>query len=178
MIKFLAAPSPTAYLNGIHGTSGPRVERGVIFVVLSLARLPRSARFRAVSGAGANPGIVVTGQWWALHRGGVFSRFEGIERKSQEAIMDLLSRGSAAEISHEQGHRKWHLKDARGNILAFPGPRSARRAFYRVVGALHYVFRKVLAIRGSTGPRPNGYSIGGGILFYASSALLSPRGAD
>ena len=188
ILSFLAAPfAASLILTGIHAYLGVHVvERGVIFVDLSLAQIA------ALGGAVAlllpftsadphGPGVY----WISL--GFTFIGAAGVStirsrraRIPQEAIIGICyAVASAAAIlaMSKATSESEHLKDMLvGNILAVSWPEVGRTALlYGAVGAFHYVFRgKFLLI--SMDPRraeAQGISIRlWDFLFYASFGFV------
>ena len=188
MIQFLAAPfAASLILTGIHAYLGVHVvERGVIFVDLSLAQFAALgatiALLLPVSG-GDPHGVVV--YWVSLvftFIGAlVFSQVRGHRANiPQEAIIGICyAVASAAAIlaMSKATSESEHLKEMLvGNILAVSWPEVGKTALlYAVVGAFHYVFRhKFLAI--SMDPKraeAEGISIRWwDFLFYASFGFV------
>jgi len=188
MIQFLAAPfAASLILTGIHAYLGVHVvERGVIFVDLSLAQFAALgatiALLLPVSG-GDPHGIVV--YWVSLvftFIGAlVFSQVRGHRANiPQEAIIGICyAVASAAAIlaMSKATSESEHLKEMLvGNILAVSWPEVGKTALlYAAVGAFHYVFRrKFLAI--SMDPKraeAEGISIRWwDFLFYASFGFV------
>jgi zinc/manganese transport system permease protein len=160
ILQFLAAPfAASLILTGIHAYLGVHVvERGVIFVDLSLAQIAALggtiALLLPVSGGDAHAPVVY---WISLAftfiGALVFSTIRSRHaRIPQEAIIGICyAVASAASIlaMSKATSESEHLKDMLvGNILAVSWPEVARTALlYGVIGAFHYVFRdKFLAI--------------------------------
>ncbi len=160
ILQFLAAPfAASLILTGIHAYLGVHVvERGVIFVDLSLAQIAALggtiALLLPVSGGDAHAPVVY---WISLAftfvGALVFSTIRSRRaRIPQEAIIGICyAVASAASIlaMSKATSESEHLKDMLvGNILAVSWPEVARTALlYGVIGAFHYVFRdKFLAI--------------------------------
>ena len=187
-LAFLAAPfAASLILTGIHAYLGVHVvERGVIFVDLSLAQI-------AALGAAIALMLPVTGgdphapsvYWISLAftfiGALVFSQIRGHRAHiPQEAIIGICyAVASAAAIlaMSKATSESEHLKDMLvGNILAVSWPEVGKTALlYGVVGAFHYVFRhKFLAI--SMDPKraeAEGISIRWwDFLFYASFGFV------
>src|SRR5215216_7659883 len=155
MLEFLAAPfAASLILTGIHAYLGVHVvERGVIFVDLSLAQIAALgatiALLLPISGGDAHAPIVY---WISLAftfiGAAVFSTIRSRRaRIPQEAIIGICyAVASAAAIlamskATSEGE---HLKDMLvGNILAVSWAEVGKTAaLYGVVGIFHYVFRK------------------------------------
>ena len=155
MIQFLAAPFVASLiLTGIHAYLGVHVvERGVIFVDLSLAQIAALgatiALLLPISG-GDPHGIVVYWVSLAFTFVGalVFSTIRGHRaRIPQEAIIGICyAVASAATIiaMSKATSETEHLKDMLvGNILAVSWSEVIKTAIvYGGIGAFHYAFRK------------------------------------
>jgi zinc/manganese transport system permease protein len=188
MIQFLAAPfAASLILTGIHAYLGVHVvERGVIFVDLSLAQFAALGATIALlfPGSGGDPhGSVVYSVSLVFTFIGalVFSQVRGHRANiPQEAIIGICyAVASAAAIlaMSKATSESEHLKEMLvGNILAVSWPEVGKTALlYAVVGAFHYVFRhKFLAI--SMDPKraeAEGISIRWwDFLFYASFGFV------
>ncbi len=188
ILSFLAAPfAASLILTGIHAYLGVHVvERGVIFVDLSLAQIA------ALGGAVAlllpftsadphGPGVYWISLGFTFIGAAVFSTIRSRRaRIPQEAIIGICyAVASAAAIlaMSKATSESEHLKDMLvGNILAVSWPEVGRTALlYGAVGAFHYVFRgKFLLI--SMDPRraeAQGISIRlWDFLFYASFGFV------
>jgi zinc/manganese transport system permease protein len=154
-LEFLAAPfAASLILTGIHAYLGVHVvERGVIFVDLSLAQIAALgatiALLLPVSGGDPHAPVVY---WISLaftFLGAlVFSTIRPKHaRIPQEAIIGICyAVASAAAIlaMSKATSESEHLKDMLvGNILAVSWPEVAKTALlYGGVGAFHYIFRK------------------------------------
>src|SRR5213593_4005735 len=160
MLTFLAAPfAASLILTGIHAYLGVHVvERGVIFVDLSLAQIA------ALGGAVAlllpftradphGPGVYWVSLGFTFIGAAVFSTIRSRRaRIPQEAIIGICyavaSAGAILAMSKATSESE-HLKDMLvGNILAVSWPEVGKTAaLYGAVGLFHYVFRhKFLAI--------------------------------
>jgi zinc/manganese transport system permease protein len=156
IIPFLAAPFVASLiLTGIHTYLGVHVvERGVIFVDLSLAQIAAlGATFAMLlpfsGGDPHSPGVYWFSLGFTFIGAAVFSLIHHGQktRIPQEAIIGICyAVASAASIlamsqSTAQGE---HLKDMLvGNILAVSWPEVGQTgALYGAVGAFHYVYRK------------------------------------
>jgi zinc/manganese transport system permease protein len=156
ILQFLAAPFVASLiLTGIHTYLGVHVvERGVIFVDLSLAQIAAlGATFAMLlpfsGGDPHSPGVYWFSLGFTFIGAAVFSLIHhGQEtRIPQEAVIGIsYAVASAASIlamsqSTAQGE---HLKDMLvGNILAVSWTEVGQTAaLYGVVGLFHYVFRK------------------------------------
>jgi zinc/manganese transport system permease protein len=155
MFGFLAAPfAASLILTGIHAYLGVHVvERGVIFVDLSLAQIAALGAAIAIllPISGGDPhGTVV--YWVSLGftfiGAAVFSTIRGQRaRIPQEAIIGICyAVASAAAIlaMSKATSESEHLKDMLvGNILAVSWPEVGKTAtLYGAIGVFHYVFRK------------------------------------
>ena len=188
MIQFLAAPfAASLILTGIHAYLGVHVvERGVIFVDLSLAQFAALGATIALlfPGSGGDPhgGVVYSVSLVFTFIGAlVFSQVRGHRAHiPQEAIIGICyAVASAAAIlaMSKATSESEHLKDMLvGNILAVSWSEVGKTALlYGAVGAFHYVFRhKFLAI--SMDPKraeAEGISIRWwDFLFYASFGFV------
>src|SRR3954464_1744558 len=188
MLAFLAAPFVASLiLTGIHAYLGVHVvERGVIFVDLSLAQIAALgatiALLLPISGGDPHAPIVY---WISLaftFLGAlVFSTIRGHRaRIPQEAIIGICyAVASAASIlaMSKATSESEHLKDMLvGNILAVSWPEVAKTAtLYGAIGLFHYVFRgKFLAISmDHSGAVERGMSVRfWDFLFYASFGFV------
>src|SRR5436189_2108075 len=159
-LRFLAAPfAASLILTGIHAYLGVHVvERGVIFVDLSLAQIA------ALGGAVAlllpftsadphGPGVYWVSLGFTFIGAAVFSTIRSRRaRIPQEAIIGICyavaSAAAILAISKATSESE-HLKDMLvGNILAVSWPEVGRTALlYSAIGAFHFIFRhKFLAI--------------------------------
>jgi len=188
ILAFLAAPfAASLILTGIHAYLGVHVvERGVIFVDLSLAQIAALGATIAillpVTGGDAHSPIAYWVSLAFTFLGAfVFSTIRSRRaRIPQEAIIGICyAVASAAAIlaMSKATSESEHLKDMLvGNILAVSWPEVAKTAaLYGVIGAFHYVFRhKFLAI--SMNPKKaeaDGISIKlWDFLFYASFGFV------
>jgi zinc/manganese transport system permease protein len=155
ILSFLAAPfAASLILTGIHAYLGVHVvERGVIFVDLSLAQIAVLGATLALAyetgGHGAHSSFVY---WMSLGftfvGAAVFATVRTHRsRIPQEAIIGICyAVASAASIlaMSKAPSESEHLKDMLvGNILAVSWEKVFRTAaLYAAVGAFHYVFRK------------------------------------
>jgi zinc/manganese transport system permease protein len=160
MLAFLAAPFVASLiLTGIHSYLGVHVvERGVIFVDLSLAQIAALgaaiAIFLPITGGDPHAPVVY---WVSLGftfiGAAVFSTIRGHRaRIPQEAIIGICyavaSAGAILAMSKATSESE-HLKDMLvGNILAVSWPEVGETAaLYGAIGIFHYIFRrKFLAI--------------------------------
>jgi zinc/manganese transport system permease protein len=155
MLAFLAAPFVASLiLTGIHAYLGVHVvERGVIFVDLSLAQIAALGAAIAIllPITGGDPHAPVV-YWISLGftfiGAAVFSTIRGHRaRIPQEAIIGICyAVASAAAIlaMSKATSESEHLKDMLvGNILAVSWSEVAETAgLYGVIGIFHYIFRK------------------------------------
>jgi zinc/manganese transport system permease protein len=155
MLSFLAAPfAASLILTGIHAYLGVHVvERGVIFVDLSLAQIAALgatiALLMPVSGGDPHAPVVY---WISLAftfiGAAVFSMIRVRRaRIPQEAIIGICyAVASAAAIlaMSKATSESEHLKDMLvGNILAVSWPEVRKTAFlYGAIGLFHYIFRR------------------------------------
>src|SRR5207248_6879652 len=160
MLAFLAAPFVASLiLTGIHAYLGVHVvERGVIFVDLSLAQIAALgatiALLLPISGGDPHgPAVYWISLAFTFVGALLFSTIRGRRaRIPQEAIIGICySVASAAAIlaMSKATSESEHLKDMLvGNILAVSWPEVGKTALlYGAVGIFHYVFRrKFLAI--------------------------------
>lgn len=189
ILEFLAAPfAASLILTGIHTYLGVHVvERGVIFVDLSLAQIAALGATLAMllpfsGGDPHSPGVYWFSLGFTFIGAAVFSMIHHGQKSRipQEAIIGIAyAVASAASIlamsqSTAQGE---HLKDMLvGNILAVSWLDVAKTAaLYAVVGAFHYVNRhRFLLI--STDPdraRAEGVNLRfWDFLFYASFGFV------
>jgi zinc/manganese transport system permease protein len=155
ILQFLAAPFVASLiLTGIHAYLGVHVvERGVIFVDLSLAQIAALggtiALLLPISGGDAHAPVVY---WISLAftfiGALVFSTIRSRRaRIPQEAIIGICyavaSAGAILAMSKATSESE-HLKDMLvGNILAVSWPEVRKTALlYGAIGAFHYFFRK------------------------------------
>jgi zinc/manganese transport system permease protein len=188
MLEFLAAPFVASLiLTGIHAYLGVHVvERGVIFVDLSLAQIAALGATIAillpVSGGDPHSGVVY---WISLAftfiGAFVFSTIRGHKaRIPQEAIIGICyAVASAAAIlaMSKATSESEHLKDMLvGNILAVSWSEVGKTALlYGGIGTFHFIFRKkFLAISmDSARAEAEGVSVRWwDFLFYASFGFV------
>jgi zinc/manganese transport system permease protein len=155
VLKFLAAPFVASLiLTGIHAYLGVHVvERGVIFVDLSLAQIAALGSTIAIllpfTGQDPHgPWVYWTGLVFTFIGAAIFSTVRVRRaRIPQEAIIGIAyAVASAATIlamSHATSESE-HLKDMLvGNILAVSWENVGKTAaLYAVIGAFHYAFRR------------------------------------
>ena len=155
MLAFLAAPFVASLiLTGIHAYLGVHVvERGVIFVDLSLAQIAALGAAVAIllpfgDGDPHGPMVYWISLGFTFIGAAVFSTIRGQrERIPQEAIIGICyAVASAAAIlaMSKATSESEHLKDMLvGNILAVSwGEVAKTAALYGAIGAFHYIFRK------------------------------------
>jgi zinc/manganese transport system permease protein len=155
ILRFLAAPfAASLILTGIHAYLGVHVvERGVIFVDLSLAQIAALGATIAVllpfgEGDPHGPWTYWISLGFTFVGAAVFSTIRVRRaRIPQEAIIGIsYAVASAASIlaMSKATSESEHLKDMLvGNILAVSWPEVLQTALlYGAVGAFHYVFRK------------------------------------
>jgi zinc/manganese transport system permease protein len=188
ILQFLAAPFVASLiLTGIHSYLGVHVvERGVIFVDLSLAQIAALgatiALLLPVSGGDPHAGVVY---WISLAftfvGAAIFSTIRVRHaRIPQEAIIGICyAVASAAAIlaMSKATSESEHLKDMLvGNILAVSWPEVGKTALlYGAIGLFHYIFRrKFLAISiGHKHAEAQGISVRfWDFLFYASFGFV------
>src|SRR5512134_3567643 len=155
VLRFLAAPfAASLILTGIHAYLGVHVvERGVIFVDLSLAQIAALGSTIAIllpfTGQDPHgPWVYWTGLLFTFIGAAIFSTVRVRHaRIPQEAIIGIAyAVASAATIlamSHATSESE-HLKDRLvGNILAVSWWEVGKTAaLYAVIGAFHYAFRR------------------------------------
>jgi zinc/manganese transport system permease protein len=155
MLQFLAAPfAASLILTGIHAYLGVHVvERGVIFVDLSLAQIAALGGTIAVllpftGGDPHSPGVYWMSLGFTFIGAAVFSLVQSHRaRIPQEAIIGIsyavASAAAIVAMSHSTSQAE-HLKDMLvGNILAVSwNDVWHTAALYGAVGAFHYLFRR------------------------------------
>jgi zinc/manganese transport system permease protein len=165
ILQFLAAPlAASLILAGIHAYLGVHVvERGVIFVDLSLAQIAALGATIALlmpqsEGDPHAPFVYWVSLGFTFVGAAVFALIRGQKaRIPQEAIIGICyAVASAAAIlaMSKATSESEHLKDMLvGNILAVSWPEVGRTALlYGAIGAFHFLFRKpFLAISTSHG---------------------------
>jgi len=188
ILKFLAAPFVASLiLTGIHSYLGVHVvERGVIFVDLSLAQIAALGATISIllpfsGGDPHGPGVYWISLGFTFIGAAIFATIRVRRaRIPQEAIIGIsyavASAGAILAMSKATSESE-HLKDMLvGNILAVSWPEVIHTAIlYAIVGAFHYVFRKrFLAI--SLAPNhepPPGLNVRlWDFLFYASFGFV------
>lgn len=155
MLEFLAAPFVASLiLTGIHAYLGVHVvERGVIFVDLSLAQIAALGAAIAIllpitAGDPHAPSVYWISLGFTFIGAAVFSTIRGHRaRIPQEAIIGICyavaSAGAILAMSKATSESE-HLKDMLvGNILAVSWAEvGTTAALYSAIGAFHYVFRR------------------------------------
>jgi zinc/manganese transport system permease protein len=139
-------------LTGIHAYLGVHVvERGVIFVDLSLAQIAALGTTVAyLAGYDLHSGISYLFSLGFTFVGAAVFALSRVHRKTripQEAIIGIVYAVSAAMailVMSKATQETEHLKDMLvGNILSVSWPELAKTAIlYALVGVFHYVFRK------------------------------------
>jgi zinc/manganese transport system permease protein len=188
IIEFLAAPFVASLiLTGIHSYLGLHVvERGVIFVDLSLAQIAALGGTIALlmpfsGGDPHSPGVYWVSLLFTFLGAGIFAMVRGRQaRIPQEAIIGIsYAVASAAAIlaMSKSTSQAEHLKDMLvGNIIAVSWPEVTRTAaLYGAVGIFHYVLRKpflAISVQHDT-PEATGLNVRfWDFLFYASFGLV------
>ena len=160
VLAFLAAPFVASLiLTGIHAYLGVHVvERGVIFVDLSLAQIAALGATIALlmTITGGDPHAAVT--YWvslaftflgALVFSTIRSRHARIPQEAVIGICYAVASAAAILAMSKATSESEHLKDMLvGNILAVSWPEVGKTGvLYGAIGAFHYIFRhKFLAI--------------------------------
>ena len=191
ILQFLAAPiAASLIIAGIHAYLGLHVvERGVIFVDLSLAQIASlgatiAVTVPALGGDPHSPSVYWMSLGFTIIGALIFSMIRGHEANvPQEAIIGVsYAVASAAVIvvmSKAPGESE-HLKDMLvGNILSVQWPEVwTTAALYVAIGLFHYVFRRrFLQISvDAKGAAAQGISIRlWDFLFYASFGFVVTR---
>lgn len=188
VVQFLAAPFVASLiLTGIHAYLGVHVvERGVIFVDLSLAQIAALgatiALLLPVSGGDPHaPEVYWISLGFTFVGAAIFSLIRSRRaRIPQEAIIGIsYAVASAAAIlaMSKSTSQAEHLKDMLvGNIIAVSWPEVYKTAvLYGAIGAFHYVFRRpFLAISmAHDDPEATGLNVRlWDFLFYASFGFV------
>jgi len=155
VLQFLAAPFVASLiLTGIHAYLGVHVvERGVIFVDLSLAQIAALGSTIAIllpftGGDAHGPWVYWTGLVFTLIGAAIFSTVRVRHaRIPQEAIIGITYAVAAGAtilaMSHATSESE-HLRDMLvGNILAVSWPEVGKTAaLYAAIGAFHYAYRR------------------------------------
>lgn len=155
IVRFLAAPlAASLIVTGIHAYLGLHVvERGVIFVDLSLAQIAAlgatiALLLPASGGDPHHPSVYWLSLAFTVIGAAIFSTVRSRRaRVPQEAIIGIsYAVASAATIlaMSKSTSQAEHLKDMLvGNILAVSwGQVAETAALYALIGAFHYVFRR------------------------------------
>ena len=188
ILQFLAAPfAASLILTGIHAYLGVHVvERGVIFVDLSLAQIAALGATIAIlmpfsDGDPHGRGVYWFSLGFTFLGAAVFSLVHSQRaRIPQEAVIGIsYAVASAAAIlamSHSTSQAE-HLKDMLvGNILAVSWEEVLHTAvLYGVIGVFHYVFRKRFLLISVDRPRALQQGIPVRLwdfLFYASFGVV------
>jgi zinc/manganese transport system permease protein len=175
---------------GIHAYLGLHVvERGVIFVDLSLAQLASLGATLALlvpsfGGDPHSPAVYWMSLGFTLIGAAIFSLIKGHEaRIPQEAIIGITYAVASAAVivamSKSTGESE-HLRDMLvGNILSVQPPEIIKTGIlYVVIGVFHYVFRKPFLLISTD---PKGAAARGmavrfwDFLFYASFGVVVTR---
>jgi len=188
MLQFLLAPFVASLiLTGIHAYLGVHVvQRGVIFVDLSLAQIAAFGGTIALlmpftGGDPHSPSVYWVSLAFTFVGAAVFSTIRGQHAKiPQEAIIGICyAVASAASIlaMSKATSESEHLKDMLvGNILAVQWPEVRKTALlYGAVGLFHFIFRRqFLAISTSHHePEKTGLNVRlWDFLFYASFGFV------
>ncbi len=187
-LQFLAAPfAASLILTGIHAYLGVHVvERGVIFVDLSLAQIAALGSTMAIllpftDGDAHGPWVYWTSLAFTFIGAAIFSTIRSKKaRIPQEAIIGIsyavASGATILAMSHATSESE-HLRDMLvGNILAVSWPEVGKTAgLYAMVGLFHYVFRRqFLTISMNHGQdQVNGLNVKlWDFLFYASFGFV------
>ena len=191
VIQFLAAPfAASLILTGIHAYLGVHVvERGVIFVDLSLAQIASLGATLAIlvpafGGDPHSPAVYWMSLGFTFLGALIFSMIKGQDAHiPQEAIIGITYAVASAAVivamSKSSGESE-HLKDMLvGNILSVSREEVLETAgIYAVLGLFHYVFRQRFLLI-STNPQAaaaQGISIRWwDFLFYASFGFVVTR---
>ena len=186
----LPAIAATLIIAGIHAYLGLHVvERGVIFVDLSLAQIASLGATLALvvpwfGGDPHSPAVYWMSLAFTLLGAAIFSLIKGHEaRIPQEAIIGITYAVASAAVivamSKSTGESD-HLKDMLvGNILSVqPDEIIKTGAMYVVIGVFHYVYRKTFLLISTD---PQGAAARGlavrfwDFLFYASFGVVVTR---
>src|SRR3954463_132525 len=188
IVEFLAAPFVASLiLTGIHAYLGVHVvERGVIFVDLSLAQIAALGATIAIllpfsGGDPHSPVVYWVSLLFTFIGAAIFSMIRVKRaRIPQEAIIGICyAVASAAAIlaMSKATSESEHLKDMLvGNILAVSWPEVGRTAaLYGAIGLFHYIFRRqfLTLSRNHHDPESTGLNYRlWDFLFYASFGLV------
>src|SRR5215210_4880947 len=188
IVRFLVWPTiASLVMAGIHSYLGLHVvERGVIFVDLSLAQIAALGATLAllVPAVGGDPhsgGVYWMSLGFTLIGAAIFATIKGHEaRIPQEAIIGIsyavASAAVVVALSKSTGESE-HLKDMLvGSILSVSPPDVVKTAImYAAIGVFHYIFRKqfLLISMDPEGAAARGISVRfWDFLFYASFGLV------
>jgi zinc/manganese transport system permease protein len=191
ILQFLVWPIVASLvIAGIHAYLGLHVvERGVIFVDLSLAQIASLGASLAVlvpafGGDPHSPAVYWMSLGFTLIGAAIFSMIKGQKaRIPQEAIIGIsyavASAGVIVAISKSTGESE-HLRDMLvGNILSVSPDEIIRTALmYAVIGVFHFVFRERFLLISTD---PEGAAAQGipirfwDFLFYASFGVVVTR---
>jgi zinc/manganese transport system permease protein len=188
ILQFLAAPfAASLILAGIHAYLGVHVvERGVIFVDLSLAQIAvlGASIALAMPQSGGEPHSPLV-YWMSLGftfvGAAVFSLVRGQKaRIPQEAIIGIcyaVAAAAAILAMSKAPSESEHLKDMLvGNILAVSWPEVGWTAqLYGAIGAFHFIFRKrflYISTHHGRGDLPGVSVRWWDFLFYASFGVV------
>jgi zinc/manganese transport system permease protein len=189
ILQFLLAPfAASLILTGIHAYLGVHVvERGVIFVDLSLAQIAALGAAIAMllpftGGDPHGPWVYWISLLFTFIGAAVFSTIRSKRaRIPQEAIIGICyAVASAAAIlaMSKATSESEHLKDMLvGNILAVSWPEVAKTAvLYAGVGLFHYIFRRqflAISMAHHEGKAPEGLNVSfWDFLFYSSFGFV------
>src|SRR3990172_3919211 len=155
ILQFLAAPAVASLvIAGIHAYLGLHVvERGVIFVDLSLAQIASlgatiAAVVPALGGDPNSRGVYWMSLGFTLIGALIFSMIRGHRANiPQEAIIGIsyaVASGAVILVTSKAPGEAEHLKNMLvGNILSVQWPEVwTTGAMYLLIGAFHFVFRK------------------------------------
>jgi len=155
VLQFLAAPiAASLILTGIHAYLGVHVvERGVIFVDLSLAQIAAFGATMAVlmpfsGGDPHHPGVYWVSLGFTFIGAALFAGLHGHKaRIPQEAIIGIcyaVASGASILAMSRSSSQAEHLQHMLvGNILAVSWPEVvSTAALYGAIGLFHYVFRR------------------------------------
>jgi zinc/manganese transport system permease protein len=155
ILPFLAAPFVASLiLTGIHAYLGVHVvERGVIFVDLSLAQIAALGAILAMllpitGGDPHDPHVYWLSLGFTFIGAAVFSFVHGQRaRVPQEAVIGIsyaVASALAVVMLSKSTSEAEHLKDMLvGNILAVTWPQALKTALlYSAIGVFHYIFRR------------------------------------
>jgi zinc/manganese transport system permease protein len=154
ILQFLAAPiAASLIIAGIHAYLGLHVvERGVIFVDLSLAQIASlgatiAILVPALGGDPHSPGVYWMSLGFTIIGALIFSMIRGHEAHvPQEAIIGIsyaVASAAVIVVTSKVPGESEHLKDMLvGNILSVQWPEVwTTAAMYVAIGLFHYIFR-------------------------------------